>query len=83
LLLYQMLMSFMIVGAVCMIRLRRLWLARLAAFASCIPILSPFYIATIPFGIWSLVLLFQSKTVERFQFGPKSPSQIDNSIDEH
>jgi|GEM_PF-639884 hypothetical protein len=80
--LYQVFMLFIIAGGVCMIRQRGLWLARLAAIASCIPFFSPFYITTIPFGIWALVLLFQSKTIERFHQESKSPDAVEAESNE-
>ncbi len=50
-------LSLIAVGAAKMGHLESLSLARVSAILSCVPILSPFLLLGIPFGIWSLKLL--------------------------
>lgn len=56
-LLHLVLLIATAVGACRMARRTSLGAARAAAIISCVPVLSPFIVLAIPFGIWSLHLL--------------------------
>lgn len=54
-------------GAYCMLRLEKLYLARIAAILSIIPICSGCYVLGIPFGIWALIVLNRPEVKAAFR----------------
>jgi hypothetical protein len=58
--------AVIVVGAVQMIRIRSHGLSQLACILAVVPLLSPCFIAGIPFGIWGLVALKDPDVREAF-----------------
>lgn len=56
-----------LVGSICMIRMKGYSGALTAACAACVPICSPFFLLGIPFGIWALIMLLRKDLRARFQ----------------
>jgi hypothetical protein len=56
-----------IIGSICMLRLKGYSGAMTAAICACIPFCSPCVVLGIPFGIWALVLLANPDVKNRFQ----------------
>ncbi len=56
-----------IVGAVCMLRLRSRAMCWIAAIVSVLPMCSAFFVVGIPFGIWAIVVLCRDDTRARFR----------------
>lgn len=57
------------IGGAKMGHLESLTMGKVGAFLACIPFLSPFYVAGIPFGIWALKLLDKPEIQAAFEKG--------------
>jgi len=57
----------MIIGAVRMKKLRSAIWAKLAATVAIVPVISPFFVLGIPFGIWAYVTLYDREVREAFE----------------
>ena len=55
-----------ILGSICMIRMKSYSGAMTAAIAAMIPCCSPFFVLGIPFGIWALVVLIRPGVRDQF-----------------
>ncbi len=62
-----MVSSFVLYGAVQMLRYKNYGLARGAAVAAAIPCIGPCFFLGIPFGIWALVVLSQPQIKDAFR----------------
>lgn len=62
-----LLMIFLSIGAAKMGFLESYRLGRISSLLACIPLVTPFYLLGIPFGIWAYVLLGQPKTKAAFE----------------
>jgi hypothetical protein len=55
-------------------------MARYGALLSCIPVISPFVVWGIPFGIWALVLLYDPQVKAAFE--AKKAGKLDDLFDD-
>ena len=63
---WSLFMLAIIIGSVCMLRLKSHRSALIASILGVIPLCSPCYVLGIPFAIWALVLLLRSDVKARF-----------------